>query len=306
MIEEALKNYDFVHPESFFIRHNENMTYEILDGDKKYLLRIHKASEGLDFSMCYGDIPRKVFIESEIELLRKLQDSQNVKIQHPIKNIAGEYVTRLESGDLVTVLSWLDGETLVETTITEELVYQIGQMIGKLHNATAQVKYENRCSYDEIYIDRLSKEIQNAFFMKHINETSYEIIEKVLQHAKGILTAEKHNFLLIHTDLSKSNIINDKGELSPIDFSLSGYGIPEMDIGQIISSLHKNEYIPSLIAGYESISIHKIKKSYIEVFIAMSVIGYIVIHHNKVYKDETFLNAMERWSNTLFEPLISN
>ena len=303
MIEEVLKNYNFMHPETVFIRHNENMTYEISDGDKKYLLRIHKAAEGLDFSMSYGDTPMQVFIESEIELLRKLHDIGSIKIQYPIKNVTEEYVTRLESGDLVTVLSWLNGDSLINTSITEELVYQIGQMIGKIHKSTAQISNVKRCYYDEVYIERVSNEIKKAYEVKHIEEHSYKLIENVLSHIKRILAEEKRNFILIHADLSKSNIIYDKGNLSPIDFSLSGYGIPEMELGEIISSLHKDEYILSLVAGYESICNHKINNSYIKAFIALSIIGYIVIHHNKVYKDEKFLNAMHRWCDTIFEPV---
>ena len=303
MIEEVLKNYNFMHPEPVFIRHNENMTYKILDGDKKYLMRIHKAAEGLDFSMSYGDTPRQVFIESEIELLKNLHDIGSIKTQYPIRNVTEDYVTRLESGDLVTVLSWLNGDSLVNTSITEELVYQIGQMIGKLHKATAQIFNVKRCYYDEVYIDRVSNEVKKAYEVKHIEEHSYKLIEKVLSHIKRILAEEKHNFLLIHADLSKSNIICDKGNLSPIDFSLSGYGIPEMELGEIISSLHKDEYILSLVAGYESMGMRKINNSYIKAFTALSIIGYIVIHHNKVYKEEKFLSAMDRWGDTIFEPV---
>jgi len=303
MIEEALKNYNFIHPETVFIRHNENITYEILDGDNKYLLRIHKAAEGLDFSMSYGVTPWQEFIESEIELLRKLHDIGSIQTQCPIKNVAGEYVTRLESGDLVTVLSWLAGDNLINNTITEELVYQIGQMIGKLHYATAQIPYLKRCYYDEAYIDRVINEIKKAYEVKHIEEQSYELIEKVLIQIKRILAEEKWNFILIHDDLSKSNIIYDKGNLSPIDFSLSGYGLPEMELGGIIGSLSKDEYIPSLIEGYESIGNRKINNSYIKAFTALSIILYIVIHHNMIYKDEKFMKSMNRWCDTFFLPV---
>ena len=67
------------------------MTYAVSDGGKKYLLKIHRAADGLDFSMNYGDIPREAFIESEIELLIKLHNTGNLETQFPIKNISGEY-----------------------------------------------------------------------------------------------------------------------------------------------------------------------------------------------------------------------
>lgn len=304
MIEEALMNYNFVHPETILIRHNENMTYAVTDENKKYLMRIHKAAEGLDFSLYCGDTPRQIFIESEIELLEKLHDIRSIKTQCPIKNVSGEYVTRLRSGDLVTVLSWLDGDNLVNTTITEELVYQIGQMIGELHNATTQISYTKRYCYDDSFVDRISNEIKKAYEMKHIEKYQYEHIEEVLFYIKRILAGERNNFIIVHSDLSKSNLIYDKGNICPIDFSLSGYGIPEMDLGEIICSLHHDELIPSLLAGYESVGDHNINKSYIDVFTAFSIISYIAIHHNKVYQDEKFVKAMDRWCNTLFAPAI--
>jgi len=163
-------------------------------------------------------------------------------------------------------LSWLDGSDLVNTTITEELVYQIGQMIGKLHNATAEItNIVRRIYYDEVYLSRVSNELRKAYELKHIEAQHYELIETVLYHIKQIIAEEVQNFILIHSDLSKSNIILHNGNLSPIDFSLSGYGIPEMELSEIICSLHADEYIPALIEGYESITNHKINHSYLKV-----------------------------------------
>ena len=95
-------------------------------------------------------------------------------------------------------------------------------MIGKLHNTTAQLPSLTRCNYDEVYIDRVLNEIRKAYEVKHIKEQSYELIEKVLSKIKRILADEKRNFILIHDDLSKSNIIYNKGKLSPIDLIIEG------------------------------------------------------------------------------------
>ncbi|MDF2543369.1 MAG: hypothetical protein K0S47_3087 [Herbinix sp.] len=300
MLQEALDNYNFVHPEAVFIRHNENITYAVTDDNKKYLLRIHKAADGLDFSLHCGDTPREVFIDGEIELLIKLHDLRGFKLQYPIKNIYDQYITRLHNGDLVTVLSWLDGDDLVNATITEELVYQIGQMIGELHNTTSQILNVNRFHYDESFVNRLIKELRSACDMKHISELHLNQIEDVLLYTKDIIKAEKKNYVLIHADFSKSNLIYDKVTISPIDFSLSGYGVPEMDLSDLICSLHHDELIPSLIAGYESVGHRTVNKSYISAFMVLSIISYIAIHHNKVYQDEKFVKAMDRWCNTMF------
>jgi len=176
-------------------------------------------------------------------------------------------------------------------------------MIGALHNATDLIHDVSRSYYNEVFIDRVAMEIQNAYEVNHITKQVYIEIEKVLRHVKGILIKEKQNFLIIHADLSRSNIIYNNGNLSPIDFSLSGYGIPEMEIGDILCSLNKMEYAPSLIAGYESMGTRKINTSYINIFTSLSIIFYIVIHHNKLYQDEKFISSLDRWRQTFFIPV---
>lgn len=305
MLEEALKNYNFIQPEAIFIRHNENITYAVTDDNSKYLLRIHKAADGLDFSLHCGDTPRRLLIEGEIELLEKLYVLNGLKTQYPVKNKSGEYVTGLVSGDLVTVLSWLEGETLVDASITEELVYQIGFMIGQLHKTTIQLPVIRRIYYDSMFVDRTLAEIKQAYEAAHMKESHYKIIKDALLVVKRILDQEKKNFIIIHSDLSKSNLIYHNGDISPIDFSLSGYGVPEMDLGEMISSLNKDEFIPALLSGYEAAGHPPINKAYVSLFASFSIIQYIAIHHKKVYQDEKFMKSMDRWSNTIFAPLLA-
>ncbi len=118
MLNEAMKNYNFKHPEAILIRHNENMTYLVKDDNQRFLLRIHKTVDGLDLSAFYGSIQRQIRIDSEIELLNLLQTSRNLKTQYPIKNKYDEYITYLEDGVPATLLSWLEGEDLQKTVIT--------------------------------------------------------------------------------------------------------------------------------------------------------------------------------------------
>lgn len=85
MLDEVFRNYKFVHPEAKFIRHNENITYSVQDNDQKYLLRIHKAIDGLDLSHGSESINRQALISSEIELLNQLYTAGDIK-----KSVSGK------------------------------------------------------------------------------------------------------------------------------------------------------------------------------------------------------------------------
>ena len=99
-------------------------------------------------------------------------------------------------------------------------------------------------------------------------------------------------------------IYNGKS-ISPIDFSMCGYGIPEMDLGDIIFNIGKSELIPNLFMGYESIHTYKINHEYLNLCEAFGLIQYIVIHHKKLYNDEKFQKRINRWCTTIFDPFIS-
>lgn len=304
MLEDVFTNYAFRHPEAEFIRHNENMTYVVRDGNQKYLLRIHKAIDGLDLSHGSRNVQRNTLINSEIELLHQLHAADNIKTQYPILNKYGEYVTYLEGGVPATVLSWLDGEDLQKTAITDELAYTIGQTIGELHNAMSTLSCPNRYYYDEAFADAISDDIQEAYELKHITERNYRLMQDALSCIRTILVNERSQYVMIHADLSKSNLIHSHSEICPIDFSLSGYGLAEMDLSDINWTLHNEKLTPFLFAGYKSVTQHVINQSFIRAFTALYPIAYTASHHNKIDQEGKITQVVDRWCETILTPFI--
>ena len=248
MLNEALKNYYFKNPETELMRQNENITYSIKDDNQRFLLRIHKGVAGLDLSAGSGYIQQQALIESEIMLLNQLRIVGDLKIQYPIRNKRGEYITYLENGVPVTLLSWLEGEDLQKTVITDELAYVIGQTIGKLHNAMSMIICPNRYCYDETYVDKIAYNIRKAYELKHITEKNYSMMQAALSYIRNVLLEGRQQYIFIHADLSKSNLIYSNGEICPIDFSLSGYALAEMDLSDMNWTLHDEKLTPALYA----------------------------------------------------------
>ena len=305
LLREALGFYDFINPKAIFIRHNENITYSIEDENEEYLIRIHSEADGLDFSFFRGDFSREILIASEIDILNELLAENTIVLQRPIKNKNGYFLSHLKNGLTVTVLSWLVGETLYGIEFTNEIAYKIGQMTATLHKTANKLPPLNRCHYDDEFVDVILAELKYANELNHISMETYNKIEKISTQYKKILLEEKSNFTLIHSDLGVRNLIYNGETISPIDFSLSGYGMPEMDLGDLVINIGKNELLPFLFEGYESVHAHKINYEYLNVCKAFGFIQYIVIHHKKLYKDKKFQNRINRWCTTIFDPLIS-
>lgn len=306
MLNEAMKNYGFKHPEAILIRHNENMTYLVKDDNQKFLLRIHKTVDGLDLSAGSRSIHRPILIDSEIELLNQLRMVGKLKTQYPIKNRDNEYITYLEDGVPVTLLSWLEGEDLQNTVITDELAYIIGQTIGKLHNTMSMIFCQSRYCYDEVYIDKISDDIRKAYDLKHITEWNYRTMQDALSYIRRVLMEERQQFIFTHADLSKSNLIYSNGEIIPIDFSLSGYALAEMDLSDMNWTLHDEKLTPSLFAGYQSVTKHVVDQFFISMFTALYPISYTASHHNNRFQDEKFVKALDKWCDTILTPFIMN
>ncbi|MFT3950943.1 MAG: aminoglycoside phosphotransferase family protein [Oscillospiraceae bacterium] len=304
MLNEVFKNYKFKHPEAIFIRHNENMTYMVKDDNQKYLLRIHKTIDGLDLSHGCRNIQRQALISSEIELLNQLHAAGGIKTQRPVKNNLGKYITYLENGVSATVLTWLDGEDLQKTVISDELAYKIGETIGKLHNAMSNIPGRDRYIYDETYIDKVSNDINAAYELKHIAERHYKPMQEVLSCVRRTIVKERWEFVFLHADLSKSNLIQSHGEICPIDFSLSGYSLPDQDLADINWTLHNEKLTPSLFTGYEAATERTINHFFFRMFTALYPISYIASHHNKIDQDEKFIQTLDRWCHTVLNPFI--
>ena len=305
LLQEALRFYNFANYKVEFIRHNENITYSVENGANKYLFRIHSEAEGLDFSFCRGNLSREILITGEIELLNSLHTKSTMKVQCPIKNKDGQYLTRLKTGIIVTVLSWIDGETLSGMELSDALVYKIGQMAATLHKSLLLLPSLNRCYYDEKFADKFLAAIQNAKECQHIELIFCEKFEKLIIELRKILAKEKNRYTIVHADFSKSNMLYVNGKIVPIDFSMCGYGIPELDLGDLLDFIGNNQLKSTLLAGYESVNEIKINYEYLKLFEAFSFIAYILIHNNQLYKDEKFQSKIEKWAATILDPLLS-
>jgi len=109
-------------------------------------------------------------ITGEIELLSYLTEKCNIITQKVKRNKFGNAITILNDKTPVTVLEWLDGDTLDNIKITKTIAFEIGTMIGKMHNDLKNLKIKNRYNYDESLLSSMIEEMREALKQRSFNE----------------------------------------------------------------------------------------------------------------------------------------
>lgn len=300
LIKEAISFYDFKNPVCEFIRHNENMTYKITDGLNKFVLRIHLPKEGFDLSLFSKDRVRET-----VSLLLYMNKNSDMLLQKPVKNKIGEYVTVLSNHELITVLSWIEGETLNKET-AELRAFDIAYMATKLHKAMKGFK-GNLPQYDEEMVDNLICQIKDAVYLHHISDEQGNICISMLYLIRKTILKLKDSddYGVIHADLGYGNLIDSEGILVPIDFSLAGYGAYAQECGMIASNYNNDKDLVKILEGVRQGN-EIISKKDAEIFLAFSVLLFIGAQHNRNFQEEWFIDGMRRWTENIFSPLLEN
>jgi Ser/Thr protein kinase RdoA (MazF antagonist) len=297
-IEEVLENYDMLGSEVTLIRHNENMTYQV---DDKYLLRIHKHADGFSTDPLYDGFDRTEIYRSELAFLSHLE-SQGIKVQVPIPNKRGESVTLLTNGTPASLLTWIPGHTIDKSELTPELCYQIGKMIAKLHEASRNFKRVQGLAYDEALCERLQCKLYKLESSKILDAKSTSIMVKALDVIADEMRRTKQEEILVHADLSLSNMLITESELVPIDFSLAGYCHPMMDIAALYCNINGVENRSAIATGYKALG-GTIEFHALDCYFALNILLGVILHCESWTKQDWFPDRLERWCRETFGPL---
>ena len=323
VIQEALEHYNIKNPEPSFIRHNENLTYKLTDGADAYLLRIHKPVKGFSLGIYQRNSDPVKSLQSEMLLIDYARNHMKKAMQKPVRNRFGEFVSCLSGGTPVTLLKWIEGTTIGEIDITEEIGEAIGAMAAELHHCFHELQIDpenhsfssrlnceiNRYAYDQKLLDRVIEELNRGVRSGQLKEKRVNTMKEALGVIRGRMDElEKIPGMsgIVHADLSPSNLILSDQQIVPIDFSLSGYGFYYMDLGMLLSQWKDHSIRRSIKRGYEKIIKKEVPLEYIEPFFALGVLLFIACQRDKIYREDWFEAALERWEKGIFCPLIND
>lgn len=299
MISSALTAFDMPDARYELIRQNENITCRVDYDGAVYAMRIHSSAEGFNTSLAAGSQSDFELFETETALLLYMSKNGFEDLQKPIPCPSGGYVAHLENDVPAMLITWVEGKPLTKEN-GDKYAHEASRLACRIYNAAKGFTGE-RLHYDNALCDRMIAEIHNAVSLNHITEDAGKICVKELNAVKESMLRQENIYApsIIHADLGFGNILLTENGLVPIDFSLSGYGYPAHEAGQLMSNYQNDDVIAEILAGFTDSGI-TIDKTDTDIFNSYSILLFICAQHGRFYRDDWFASAMTRWCTTSF------
>lgn len=204
-----------------------NHTYFLSDTETKYVVRVY----------CH-QWRTKSEIQEELELLNLLK-THNLSISFPIPDKEGNYIQEINAPEGIryaVVFSFAEGEKM--RFMSTETCSEIGSLMAKIHNVTANKKIE-RINYNTDVLLNKSYDYLKYYFSEDLDEMKYlkEIGIKISRNFKESHLSENQKGI-VHLDIWYDNLsVNAENEITIFDFDNCGNGLLILDVAYFCKQL---------------------------------------------------------------------
>ncbi len=251
MIEDIKRNYGFIPASVTKLDGDINYSNQkyLLEDDKdnKYILKIYSDHEELSIA------------KEESRILEAIKDKLDFYIPVAHRDIKGNIFTKIADNEAI-LLKYIEGEFIGDLDQNDNLLFDFGECIGKLHRALEdqESKYiESRINFWDLKNAHINYEksayIKDPSLKKHVDYYFNNFHTRVLPEIHKL----RHS--LIHGDLNDYNILSSgskiKGFIDFGDFCFSPL-INEVAIAAAYIMMGKNDPLDSiveLIKGFNKI-----------------------------------------------------
>lgn len=296
LVTEAMSGYDIPESEAILLRHNENMTFRV---GTDYLLQIHEPVQGFETQHLYEGLDRMAVYETEIRFLGHLKN-QGMMSREPVKNRRGQWITKLDNGNVAMVSRWIEGESLDKMTLCEKHYYRIGLLAAELHRCAKGFRGFPAISYDGRHVERIGEKLR-ALEGNGLACASCRALERACDAVGTALRKAEGEFQMLHADLSLSNILQTKAGLAAIDFSLFGMGHPMLDIAVLFGNIGGLACREKIAEGYRDGG-GRFDYEALDACFVLTILDCIAIHFGQWCRESWFEDRMKRWSEESLEP----
>lgn len=332
LVADAITRYPLRKPAASFIRHNENLTYHIMDeaSGQKYLLRIHKAA----YASMTGIQHTRPALEAEMNLLDELNSTTGLSVQHPVRNLSGDWVTVcfLEGGEEIccTMLEWIEGRDIQQgEQLTREQIHDLGIQMQTLHQYgrmqdtpdttgngpeakdswTAQT--EARPSYGSIKENlNMLGQLEEGVRLGIFTPEDFDLIRETFGNINNQLEAYPigpETWGVIHGDITRGNLLVTEQGISMIDFCLFGYGYYLFDAAGAALIFNREER-DIFLSGYTKLTAPLTKQEIrlMEGFMLIFTFGYYAFQMANESRHEWMKDRMPKLCSKYCRPYIEN
>lgn len=160
----ALQRYEIEWERIQFIQLSDTITYQIETSmQQRYLLRIHSER-------C-----SKEEICSELALLQALTQSEGLNVPEGVAGKDGSYVMEIDTEmgyrrPYVTLMRWVEGQHASE--MTDNQIYRMGAMMGRLHESAARITLPPGFTRPEWGVDSFAGEMKKLerYYSRFLSE----------------------------------------------------------------------------------------------------------------------------------------
>ncbi len=296
MILRALERYGLERQPWKILRHNENLTVRV---GEDYLLRIHRPAAGIHTEPLLSGADLPALRRTELALLRHL-GKKGLTVQRPITNLAGQDVTQLPDGTAATVLTWLPGEPLEPEILTEALCLRLGAMVAELHRAAADFQGAETLRYDPALCRRLRADFSRMYRAGCLDRRRLSQLEAACDAVAEDLAGGEGT--TIHADLSPGNLLLTERGPAAIDFSLSGWGHPMLDLAGLMGLTTKTELRQALAAGFTAGG-GQIDRPMLDRCCCLRALINLALYLESRWREPAFEEGLEESCRRVFRPL---
>lgn len=211
-----------------YCRLSSNAVYPFKNGGNVHLLRFAPTSE-----------KDKNNILAELEFIKYLSHNQFPALRTVLSNNNEELVTAMTPwGDFyASVFNRVTGVQLGETDLNEDIMYEFGRTLGKLHQLSSTfVPINKRWSYEDVFL------WMNSTLSTLPNQKLAMGELELLHNYFSKIPKTPDTYGLIHYDYELDNVFYDKatGVCNVIDFDDAMFHWYVMDIEQSLDSIKEN------------------------------------------------------------------
>jgi len=203
-----------------------------------------------------------------------------------------------------TLLEWVSGECIQKAGMNEETAVKLGEMVAKMHNCLSKQSLPNRYSYGTDLTKRMQHTFETVLANSKIERELLDIVQKVLDKITEMLEEKRTEMITVHNDLGESNLLVQEDTIVPIDFSMSGSCVREMDLASLFLHFEDAKMKEAILRGYNSCSTTLADEKLIELCIGYQVLIFIFSQFQVICSQGWFTEALHYWCEEVFAKLL--